>query len=99
MLVWARIPVIAVALLVAGVLLGGALNAAAVTPTPTPAGRPTPVVAAWQPNVAYAVNALVTYGGSTYKCLQAHTSQVGWEPPHTPALWQVHTGTTPTPTA
>lgn len=44
--------------------------------------------AAWAPNTAYSVNALVTYGGHTYKCLQAHTSLVGWEPPNTPALWQ-----------
>ena len=29
------------------------------------------------------------YGGHTYKCLQAHTSQVGWEPPNVPALWQL----------
>src|ERR1700722_2038412 len=37
-----------------------------------------------------------------YKCLQAHTSQVGWEPPNVPALWQRVSGTptpTPTPTA
>src|SRR5690348_15993594 len=33
---------------------------------------------AWQPNTSYAVGAIVTYGGSTYKCIQAHTSQVGW---------------------
>jgi len=44
--------------------------------------------AAWAPNTAYAVGALVTYGGHTYKCIQAHTSQVGWEPPNVPALWQ-----------
>src|SRR5438309_7937071 len=43
--------------------------------------------AAWQPNTAYSVGTLVTYGGHTYKCQQAHTSQVGWEPPNTPALW------------
>jgi len=47
---------------------------------------------AWAPNVAYAVNDTVTYGGSTYKCLQAHTSQTGWEPPNTPSLWQLTTG-------
>ena len=63
-------------------------------------------VSAWAPNTAYAVNDLVTYSGSTYKCLQAHTSQVGWEPPNVPALWQLQSGTpaptstpTPTPTA
>src|SRR5688572_2382356 len=46
----------------------------------------------WAPNVAYAVNDTVTYGGSTYKCLQAHTSITTWEPPNTPALWQLTTG-------
>ena len=42
---------------------------------------------AWAPNTAYAVNDTVTYNSVTYKCLQAHTSQVGWEPPNVPALW------------
>ena len=60
-------------------------------------------VSAWAPNTAYAVNDLVTYSGSTYKCLQAHTSLVGWEPPNVPALWQLQSATpaptsTPTPT-
>ncbi|MCD1260434.1 fibronectin type III domain-containing protein [Paenibacillus athensensis] len=41
----------------------------------------------WAPNVAYAVNDTVTYGGSTYTCIQAHTSLTGWEPPVVPALW------------
>jgi chitinase len=55
--------------------------------------------AEWAPNTPYAVNALVTYQGPTYKCLQAHTSLVGWEPPSTPSLWQLQTGTPgPTPT-
>jgi chitinase len=55
---------------------------------------------AWAPNTAYAVNDTVTYGGHTYKCLQAHTSLVGWEPPNVPALWQDLGGgaTTPPPT-
>jgi chitinase len=55
---------------------------------------------AWQPNTAYVVNALVTYQGVTYKCLQAHTSLTGWEPPNVPALWQPVSGNptvTPTP--
>ena len=46
-------------------------------------------IPAWAPNVAYNVGNLVTYNGSTYKCLQAHTSLVGWEPPAVPALWQL----------
>ncbi len=58
-----------------------------VTPTPTP--TQTGTAPAWVANHAYAVGALVTYAGHTYKCLQAHTSQVGWEPSTTPALWQL----------
>jgi chitinase len=54
--------------------------------------------AEWAPNTPYAVDALVTYQGPTYKCLQAHTSLVGWEPATTPALWQLQSGT-PAPTA
>jgi len=46
----------------------------------------------WQPNVAYKIGDQVTYQDSThpnhrFKCQQAHTSLVGWEPPNTPALW------------
>jgi hypothetical protein len=42
---------------------------------------------AWAPGIAYAVGNLVTYGGATYRCAQAHTSQVGWEPPNAASLW------------
>jgi Animal haem peroxidase len=42
---------------------------------------------AWAPSVAYAVGDEVTYGGQTYRCRQAHTSQPDWTPPATPALW------------
>jgi chitinase len=55
------------------------------TANPTATGQ----YPAWQPNHAYAVGDLVSYNGHNYKCLQAHTSQVGWEPPNTPALWQL----------
>jgi hypothetical protein len=53
----------------------------------------------WAANTAYAVNDTVTYSGSTYTCLQAHTSLVGWEPSNVPALWQKggSGGTTPPP--
>ncbi len=52
----------------------------------------------WAPNVAYNVGDNVTYGGSTYRCLQAHTSLTGWEPPNVPALWTLVTGGGPTAT-
>ncbi|HEX6291059.1 MAG TPA: lytic polysaccharide monooxygenase [Herpetosiphonaceae bacterium] len=65
------------------------------TPTPTPirTATPTPtsvgVYPAWAPNTYYAVGARVSYGGKNYECIQAHTSQVGWEPPIVPALWKL----------
>jgi hypothetical protein len=49
--------------------------------------NPGPVGGEWQPWTAYAVNDEVTYLGLIYRCLQAHTSQPGWEPPNVPALW------------
>lgn len=43
----------------------------------------------WQPWVSYSVNDQVTYNGSVYTCIQAHTSLPGWEPANVPALWQL----------
>ena len=49
---------------------------------------------AWAADTAYAADQRVRYGGSSgtptptlYKCVQAHTSQAGWEPDKTLALW------------
>jgi predicted carbohydrate-binding protein with CBM5 and CBM33 domain len=58
-------------------------------PNPPPPPPPPPVGGSWQPNTFYAVNARVTFGGHTYSCVQAHTSQTGWEPPNVPALWKL----------
>ncbi|WP_315072849.1 family 16 glycosylhydrolase [uncultured Clostridium sp.] len=41
----------------------------------------------WAPNIAYKIGDVVSYDGKNYKCIQAHTSLVGWEPPVVPALW------------
>lgn len=46
----------------------------------------------WAPNTAYAIGELVMYNGVEYECIQAHTSEVGWEPPNVPALWQPVSG-------
>jgi chitinase len=66
------------------------------TPSPTvnpttggPSPTSTPASGTWVANHAYQVGDVVTYNGHTYRCLQAHTSQVGWEPPNVPALWQL----------
>ena len=55
-------------------------------PSPQPSSNPQ--IKEWKANVNYQVNDLVTYQDKKYKCLQAHTSLVGWEPNVTPALWQ-----------
>ena len=42
---------------------------------------------AWLTNIDYAVDYRVRYLTKLYRCVQAHTSQTGWEPDKTPALW------------
>ncbi|MFI2609464.1 M28 family peptidase [Kitasatospora sp. NPDC018619] len=42
----------------------------------------------WTPGTTYQAGDVVTYNGVSYRCLQGHTAQVGWEPPVVPALWQ-----------
>ncbi|XVQ90412.1 carbohydrate-binding protein [Microbispora siamensis] len=60
------------------------------SPTPTRTPTPTPTVpgGTWAAGTAYKAGDQVTYGGATYRCIQAHTAIVGWEPPNVPALWQ-----------
>jgi len=41
----------------------------------------------WQAGVSYSIDDIVTYNEIEYICIQAHTSQEGWEPPNTPSLW------------
>ncbi|MCL6456534.1 MAG: fibronectin type III domain-containing protein [Gorillibacterium sp.] len=58
-----------------------------------PTGRATAAARGeWAPYVSYALNDTVTYGGNTYKDIQAHTSLPGWEPANVPALWQLVQG-------
>lgn len=42
---------------------------------------------AWAADTAYAADVRVRFEGKLYRCVQAHTSQEGWEPDKTPALW------------
>lgn len=41
----------------------------------------------WESGTAYAAGDRRRYDGLLYRCVQAHTSQEGWEPPKVPALW------------
>ena len=42
---------------------------------------------AWEIERLCKVDERLRYGGKLYRCVQAHTSQTGWEPDKTPALW------------
>ena len=41
----------------------------------------------WAVDTPYFVGDRRQYDGLLYRCVQAHTSQEGWEPPAVPALW------------
>ena len=51
----------------------------------------------WEAGQAYTAGYKVQHGGKLWRCLQDHTSQTGWEPENTPALWteicETHEGT------
>jgi chitinase len=55
----------------------------------------------WHEGASFAAGALVTFGGKTYRCLQAHTAWTGagWTPASTPALWAPVTCAAPGPSA
>ncbi|KAF9810496.1 hypothetical protein IEO21_06891 [Rhodonia placenta] len=44
-------------------------------------------VCEWEPGTWYGEGSIVVYQGARYKIIQPHTSEPGWEPPATPALW------------
>lgn len=46
-----------------------------------------PTTGSWASNTVYKVGDIVSYNSKNYKCIQAHTSLVGWEPSNVPALW------------
>lgn len=43
----------------------------------------------WAENVAYTVGYKVQRDGKLWRCTQAHTSQVTWEPENAASLWEV----------
>ena len=75
-----------------GACSGGGTTTPTTAPTTSPTGNPTTTPPAtgtiWVAGHAYLVGNTVTYSGISYRCLQAHTSMAGWEPPNVPALWQ-----------
>lgn len=73
------------------------IEAAAVSLSDGEAAAAVELFPAWAYPVDYVVGDRVEDGGKLYKCRQAHTSQEGWKPSATPALWVVvdvdHAGT------
>ncbi|MFF8569849.1 carbohydrate-binding protein [Streptomyces sp. NPDC015408] len=51
-------------------------------------GEPGEPGGTWAAGTVYRAGDTVTYGGATYRCLQGHQAQQGWEPSNVPALWQ-----------
>lgn len=51
----------------------------------------------WATNTAYTAGYKVQHGGKLWRCVQAHTSQAGWEPENAASLWteicETHDGT------
>ena len=43
---------------------------------------------AWEAGIAYTAGYKLQRNGKLWRCLQAHTSQEGWEPENVPALWE-----------
>ena len=41
----------------------------------------------WQAGITVKVGDVLEHEGVSYRVVQAHTTQVGWEPPAVPALW------------
>ena len=41
----------------------------------------------WKAGIAYSIGQRVRYNDKLWRCVQAHTSQEGWEPSETPSLW------------
>jgi hypothetical protein len=73
------------------------IEAAATSLPDSDAAKAVELFPAWAYPIRYVVGNRVSDGGKLYKCQQAHTSQEGWKPSATPALWVVidvtHAGT------
>lgn len=68
-------------------------NNTVITPVTTPIVTPVvaPVVSSetWKAGMQYNTGMIIKYNTLTYKCLQSHNSQVGWEPGVANTLWSV----------
>ena len=51
------------------------------------AGEHKEIFSPWKTGIAYTVGQYRNYGENLYRCIQAHTSQGGWEPDAAVSLW------------
>jgi hypothetical protein len=51
------------------------------------AGEHKDIFSPWKTGIAYTVGQYRNYGENLYRCIQAHTSQIGWEPDVAVSLW------------
>ncbi|MBB5936210.1 carbohydrate-binding protein [Streptomyces zagrosensis] len=58
------------------------------TTTDGPGPGPGPGEGTWAAGTVYKAGDQVTYNGGTYRCIQPHQAQPGWDPVSAPALWQ-----------
>jgi hypothetical protein len=63
------------------------IEKAAVSLSDTDALEAVELFPAWVADTIYATDDRIRYGDKLYRCVQAHTAQIGWEPDKTPALW------------
>ncbi|WP_131735829.1 carbohydrate-binding protein [Actinomadura roseirufa] len=47
-----------------------------------------PTGGSWAEGTVYKIGDVVTYNGSSYRCIQGHQAQPGWTPAAVPALWE-----------
>lgn len=72
------------------VTLARAMAATATTLTDAVALSVPDLLPTWNPNIGSVEKGQVyRYQDKTYRCVQAHTTQEGWEPDKTPAMWVI----------
>ena len=49
---------------------------------------PSVLVQSWEVGKSYSAGDVIAYGGTLYETIQAHTSQIDWEPDIVPALFK-----------
>ena len=42
----------------------------------------------WQAGLSVQIGDVYSYAGFLWRCIQAHSTQMGWEPDKVPALWR-----------